>query len=74
MAVVKMPQAARLQVKVQTGVNTTGAPVYRVRSLQNVKTDATDADIFAVAKGLAGLQAHSVIGIARQDDASLIEE
>lgn len=74
MAVVKTPQASRLQIKVQTGVNGSGSPVYRVRALQNVKTNATDADIHSIAAGLAALQAHSVVSISRQDDATLIEE
>lgn len=74
MAVVKMPQAARLQIKVQTGISTTGAPVYRVRSLQNLKTDAADDSVYAIAQGLGGLQEHTVVAISRQDDANLMEE
>ena len=74
MAVVKVPQAARLQIKVQTGVSTTGAPVYRVRNLQNLKHSATDADVYAVAQGLADLQSHSVVAISRQDDANLLDQ
>jgi hypothetical protein len=74
MAVVKMPQAARLQIKVQTGLNASGAPVYRVRSLQNLKDEALDDSSYAVAQGLASLQQHTVIAVSRQDDANLIEQ
>lgn len=74
MAVVKVPQAARLQIKVQTGLNTSGAPVYRVRSLQNLKNNAVDADVYAVAQGLASLQTHNMVAISRQEDANLVEE
>lgn len=74
MAIVKIPQDARLQLKVQTGVNASGAPAYRVRSLQNLKSDADDAAVYAVAQGLASLQQHTLTAISRQDDASIVEE
>jgi hypothetical protein len=69
-----MPQAARLQIKVQTGLNASGAPVYRVRSLQNLKNSAVGDSVYAVAQGLASLQQHTVIAISRQDDANLIDQ
>lgn len=74
MAVVNMPQAARLQIKVQTGINASGAPVYRVRTMQNLKNAADDASVYAVAQGLASLQQHALTAISRQDDSSLIEQ
>lgn len=74
MAVVNMPQAARMQIKVQTGISATGSPVYRVRNLQNLKTDAADDSVYSVAQGLGELQQHTVVAISRQDDANLMEE
>ncbi|KYZ76471.1 hypothetical protein AXX12_08545 [Anaerosporomusa subterranea] len=74
MAIVNMPQAARLQIKVQTGLNASGAPVYRVRSLQNLKNGTVDDSVYAVAQGLASLQQHTVVAISRQDDANLIDQ
>jgi hypothetical protein len=74
MAVIKVPQSARMVVKVQTGVNSLGKPVTRLRSFKNVKPDATDADIFAVGQGLSDLQQYPVISIAREDDSDLIEQ
>ena len=74
MAVIKMQQAARLQIKVQTGLNASGAPVYRVRSLQNLKNAAADASVYAVAQGLASLQQHTLTTISRQDESSLIDQ
>lgn len=74
MAIVNMPQAARLQIKVQTGLNASGAPVYRVRSLQNLKNGAVDDSVYTVAQGLASLQQHTVVAISRQDDVNLIEQ
>lgn len=74
MAVVSMPQASRLQIKVQTGLNASGAPVYRVRSLQNLKPAAADDAVYAVAQGLGSLQQHGVIAVSRQDGANLVEQ
>ncbi len=74
MAVVKMPQNGKVVLKVQTGVNSSGSPVYRLRTFTNVKSDVTDADAFAVAEGLAGLQKHTLVDIVRQDLNSLVNQ
>lgn len=74
MAVVKMPQSGRLVLKVQTGVNTSGNPVYRNRTFANVNPGAADSDLFAVAEGLAGLQAHTLVDIGRQDLNNLVNQ
>jgi hypothetical protein len=74
MAVVKMPQSGKLVLKVQTGVNASGSPVYRLRTLANIKSDVTDADAFAVAQSLAGLQQHTLVDIVRQDLNSLVNQ
>lgn len=74
MAVVKVPQTSKLVIKVQTGINASGNPVYRLRSFQNVKSGAADSDVFAVAEGMAGLQKNTVISIARQDDNTLVNQ
>jgi hypothetical protein len=74
MAVVKMPQSGKLVLKVQTGVNASGSPVSRLRTFANVKSDVTDADAFAVAQELAGLQQHKLVDIVRQDLNSLVNQ
>ncbi|EGO62343.1 DUF1659 domain-containing protein [Acetonema longum] len=74
MAVSKVPQSSRVGIKVQTGVSTAGAPVYRVRNLQNVKSAAPDEDVYAVAQAMAALQQHSVVSISRVDEANLVNE
>lgn len=72
MAVIKVPQSSRLILKVQTGVNDDGKAVYRQRSFNNLKTDATDGDIHAVGLALAGLQLYPVEAIGRIDDVQLV--
>lgn len=72
MAVIKVPQSSRLILKVQTGVNDDGKAVYRQRSFNNLKADATDDDIHAVGLVLAGLQQYQVEAIGRIDDVQLV--
>lgn len=72
MAITKIPQATRLVLKVQTGTNGAGNPVYRQRAYRNVKTDALDSDIHAVGQAMAALQKYPVESILRMDDGELI--
>ncbi|SDD77995.1 DUF1659 domain-containing protein [Sporomusa acidovorans] len=74
MAVVKMPQSGKMILKVQTGVNAAGNPVFRLRTFNNIKASAADADVFAVAQGLAGLQKHTLVDTVRQDLNSLVNQ
>lgn len=74
MAVVRVATASRLTIKVQTGLSTSGSPVYRVRTYRNVKPAAPEADIFAVGQALGSLQKHTVSSIARVDEGDLMEQ
>jgi hypothetical protein len=74
MAVVKVPQSTKLVIKVQTGVNESGKPVYRSRSYSNVKTSAADADVYAVGQALSQVQKYSVAEITRQDQGTFQEQ
>ncbi|CUH94448.1 hypothetical protein P22_0514 [Propionispora sp. 2/2-37] len=74
MAIVKAPQSSRLELKVQTGTDDSGKPVYRVRSFTNLGTGAADADVYAVGQAIGELQQHPVISIGRQDDSLLVNE
>lgn len=74
MAIVNMPQDARVQLKVQTGLSASGAPVYATRSFNNVKASAPDANLYAVALQLGGLQSHTLTAISKVETSSLIEQ
>ena len=74
MAVTKAPQTTKLVVKVQTGLNAAGNPVYRLRSFANVKSGAADSDVYAVGLGLASLQKYPAVNVARIDEANLISQ
>ena len=48
-------------------------PVYKTYNYSNVKTDATDADVYAIATGLAGLQSLPLVSYSRTDNANLVD-
>jgi len=74
MAVVKVPQNSKLLLKVQIDVSATDKPVLRQRTFANVKSDALDSDVFAVAESLASLQKHALVDIIRQDMGNIINQ
>jgi len=74
MAVTKLAQNGKLVVKVETGVNASGNPTYRLRSFQNVKPGAADADVYAVAQALVNLQQHTVVNVARMEEGNLVNQ
>ncbi|OPX85338.1 MAG: hypothetical protein A4E53_03556 [Pelotomaculum sp. PtaB.Bin104] len=45
MAVTKVPAGAALKLKLNTGTDGSGNPIFRTKSLSNVKPTAADADI-----------------------------
>lgn len=73
MAVDKIPSGTALRMQFQTGVDGDGDPIYRTKSLSNVKTDALDQDIFDVAQALVQLQEYPLVAVQRVDSAMLEE-
>ncbi|HPZ43574.1 MAG TPA: DUF1659 domain-containing protein [Bacillota bacterium] len=73
MAVEKAPANSILRLELRVGVSPEGNPVYRTRSLNNVKPLAADQDIYDVATALAGLQEYQLNGISRVDIGQLIQ-
>lgn len=74
MAVIKQPQASRLDIKVENGIGASGQTLYKTRIIKNLKTSATDDDVYAVGSALAALQSHPVESVSRVDDAILISQ
>lgn len=72
MAVNKIVKSSRLVLQVQTGLKADGTAASKERSFSNVKIDALDADVYAVAQGLAGLQKNPVLAIFRVDEGEMI--
>lgn len=74
MPVNKVTAVSTLRLELQTGINTSGNPVIRRKSLSNVKPAASDQDLYDVAAALASLQQYPLNGISRIDNSQLIEE
>jgi len=72
MAVDRVPQGSRMIITIQNGVNASGQPKYIQRTYKSVKASAVDADIYAVAHGMANLQKYPVTGISRFDEGNLV--
>ena len=73
MAVIRGSESISLKIKVETGITASGAPKYSARSIAHINPEATDEDVFNFGKGLAGLQACTLGGITRAENAELIE-
>lgn len=73
MAITKVPANSTLRLELRTGVNASGNPIYRNKSLSNAKPTAADQDLFDVATALAGLQEYPLNGISRVDNAQLVQ-
>ena len=71
MAVNKVPTGCTLRLEFQTGVDISGNPVFRNKSLNNVKVAAADQDIYDTAQTLSGLQANTLNSVSRVDSAVL---
>lgn len=73
LAIEKTYPASTLRLELRTGVSNSGNPVIRRKSLANIKTAASDADLHQVAAALAGLQQYPLYGISRVDSAQLVD-
>lgn len=71
MAINKVATGCTLRLEFQTGVDVNGNPVFRNKSLNNVKVAATDQNIYDTAVTLTGLQANTLNSVARVDSAVL---
>ncbi|ACV64697.1 protein of unknown function DUF1659 [Desulfofarcimen acetoxidans DSM 771] len=74
MAVSKVPGNSVLKMQFQTGVDGTGKPVYRNKSLNNIKAGAADQDVFDTAQTMAGLQEYTLTAVNRADNSELVNQ
>lgn len=73
MAVIKTPENSSIKMTFSHGMDGQGNEIIKSKTLANVKTSATDDNIHAVAKGVSGLQNHTLMKVVRQDNALLSE-
>jgi hypothetical protein len=73
MAVNKTPVGSTIRLSLVTGTNEQGAPILRQTNLSNLKSNASDQDLFDVANGIVGLQEYQLNAMTRVDTADLVE-
>jgi Protein of unknown function (DUF1659) len=49
----------------------TGEPIYKYKSFNNVKTDATADQLYAIANAISGLQQRPLFNIERKDSSDI---
>lgn len=73
MAIVRQAQTARLQLRVEVGVDELGRPILRSRSFNRLKSTATDDQVHTIAAALASLQEYPLNTVRRIDEAELVD-
>lgn len=68
-----IPVSARLQLRLNTGLDENLDPVFRTRSFSNVKPGADNASLFELAQEIGSLQVHAVDSVRRVDEVELEE-
>lgn len=74
MAVTATPITARLQMRLNTGLDENFNPVYRTRTFSNIKTSANNTDLYELAGEIGDLQLHTLDSVRRVDEYELEEE
>ncbi len=69
-----IPLVSRLQMRLVTGLDENMNPIIRTRSFANVKTDATDQNLFELAQEMADLQVHTLSSVRRVNEFELEED
>ncbi len=74
MAVTAEPTGSELMIRVEDGLTSTGATRYRNLAYRNIKSEATDNDVKAVADQLGEAQTKPVVSVIRNNIVTLIGE
>ncbi|PMQ02380.1 MAG: hypothetical protein CBR30_01690 [Dictyoglomus sp. NZ13-RE01] len=72
MAVQSIPLMNQIRLLLVVGQDAQGNNITRYRTINNVKPDATDQDVYDVGVLLAGLQKHPLVKVLRENDEELI--
>lgn len=67
MAVNKITASSSLRMELQHGVDDSGNPVYRNRTVNNIKPAAAAQDVYDVGAALAGLQENPLNAVYQVD-------
>ncbi|XWX62415.1 DUF1659 domain-containing protein [Desulfitobacterium sp. AusDCA] len=74
MAVNATPLSSTLVVRYQSGTTPAGGPEIRQKSLNDVKADATEQDVYDVAAALFSLGQHPVINVLLKKNFELLNQ
>lgn len=74
MAVSATPLSSTLVVRYQSGTTPAGGPEIRQKSLNDVKADATEQDVYDVAAALFSLGQHPVINVLLKKNFELLNQ
>lgn len=74
MAVLATDIESVLVVAYQVGLTESGAPKLRQKSFQNVRSNATDQDVYDVAEALFSLQEYPLTSVRRDNRVDLTNE
>lgn len=73
MSVEKVPQSLSLVLKINTGTNANGTPIYKRKTLNNVKPSASNESVHAVAEAISSILADDADGYLTVLTSELIE-
>lgn len=73
MAVTHTPNPSSLTLVRQTGITQEGKPVLKSKTINNVRANATNEDLYAVADALSVLFSHPIVKIERKDSGILVD-
>lgn len=62
----------KLKLLFESGINEKGEPVYRTKTYNNIKKEATAAQLAEAAQALAGLCELPLVGVERADNFDII--
>lgn len=68
-----MNQSSRVRLRFIDGLDGEGREKLSSRTYSNLKTDAVDEDVYAVAVDMAGLQEKPLKTVVRTDEKELVE-
>ncbi|MDA8096490.1 MAG: DUF1659 domain-containing protein [Clostridia bacterium] len=74
MAVQALPLSGAMVLKFSVGMNEDGKPIYRRRRWSGIRPAAADADVYAVAEVVAGLQEYTMAAVEYQRNSELADD
>ncbi|WP_077212378.1 DUF1659 domain-containing protein [Bacillus dakarensis] len=64
--------SSRLALTFETGFNEKGEPIYKTKSYNNIKIEATADQLFQGANALGSLTSNTLVNVERNDNSEII--